>query len=111
MYNILCDIFSYDFERMSNSLPRVKRLTDFNEPIPEAYFPKLDSLVASRVWAPRHSGATMKVNYIIFYNFDLYDFYLNLFVQIFLGLLHNFFSYYFSPLFAILFSYIKMLFS
>ncbi|KAF4527981.1 hypothetical protein B566_EDAN016777 [Ephemera danica] len=50
----------YDFERLSNSLLRVKRLTNLYEPIEEAYFPKLNNLVASRVWAPRQSGTKLK---------------------------------------------------
>lgn len=50
----------YNFERFSNRLPRVGRLNDFRAPIPEGYFPKLDSLVASRSWPPRVSGAVLK---------------------------------------------------
>jgi hypothetical protein len=52
----------YDFERLSNKLARVKRLLNWREPIPEGYFSKLDSLVASRVWPPRHSNAVMRVS-------------------------------------------------
>ncbi|KAG8229579.1 hypothetical protein J437_LFUL010170 [Ladona fulva] len=43
----------YNFERLCNKLGRVKRLHDFREPIPEAYFPKLDNMIASRNWAAR----------------------------------------------------------
>lgn len=43
----------YNFERFSNNLPRVARLENFRDPIPEAYFPKMDSLVASRAWPSR----------------------------------------------------------
>lgn len=34
-------------------MKRVERLMDFNEPIKEAYFPKMDSQVASRSWPAR----------------------------------------------------------
>ncbi|KAJ8961010.1 hypothetical protein NQ318_020315 [Aromia moschata] len=43
----------YNFERFSNNLKRVERFIDWDNPIKEAYFPKLDSLVASRSWPPR----------------------------------------------------------
>lgn len=43
----------YDFERLSNSLGRVKKLDIWHEPLEEAYFPKLDNLLASRVWPAR----------------------------------------------------------
>lgn len=46
-------IARYDFERLSNNLRRVERLLDWNKPIEEAYFPKLDNLLASRVWPAR----------------------------------------------------------
>lgn len=35
-------------------------MNNFRAPIPEGYFPKLDSLVASRSWPARISGATLK---------------------------------------------------
>jgi len=38
----------------------VKRFHNWREPIPEAYFPKLDSLVASRSWPARPAGAILK---------------------------------------------------
>jgi hypothetical protein len=60
---VLCTFVDrYDFERLSNKLARVKRLLNWREPIPEGYFSKLDSLVASRVWPPRHSNAVMNVS-------------------------------------------------
>uniref|UniRef100_A0A6P7FTC5 Phenoloxidase 1-like n=1 Tax=Diabrotica virgifera virgifera TaxID=50390 RepID=A0A6P7FTC5_DIAVI len=43
----------YNFERLCNSLSRVERFINWRKPIPEAYFPKLDSLVASRGWPSR----------------------------------------------------------
>ncbi|XP_050296602.1 phenoloxidase 1-like [Anthonomus grandis grandis] len=43
----------YNFERLCNKLARVHRLLDWKQPIKEAYFPKLDSLVASRPWPSR----------------------------------------------------------
>lgn len=50
----------YNFERFSNNLPRVKRFNNFREPIEEGYFPKLDSLVASRAWPARSSNTAIK---------------------------------------------------
>nr|ACM41728.1 pro-phenoloxidase 2 [Diabolocatantops pinguis] len=49
----------YNLERFCNKLGRVKRLQSLYEPIKEAYFPKLDSFVASRVWPPRNSNVTL----------------------------------------------------
>lgn len=43
----------YNFERFSNNLARVKRFNNVRDPIAEAYFPKMDSLVASRAWPSR----------------------------------------------------------
>ncbi|CAO1425726.1 unnamed protein product [Diamesa serratosioi] len=50
----------YNFERLSNNLPKVGRLNNLRAPIPEGYFPKMDSLVASRAWPGRVSGAFLK---------------------------------------------------
>ncbi|XP_068086719.1 phenoloxidase 1 [Anabrus simplex] len=52
-------IAKYNFERFSNHLPRVNRFVDWREPIEEGYFPKLDSLVSSRVWPARHAFAKL----------------------------------------------------
>lgn len=52
-YSNMCSCFRYNFERLGNKLSRVERLIDFRKPIPEAYFPKLDSLVSSRGWPSR----------------------------------------------------------
>nr|Q8I6K1.1 RecName: Full=Phenoloxidase 1; AltName: Full=Prophenoloxidase-I; Flags: Precursor [Holotrichia diomphalia]BAC15603.1 prophenoloxidase-II [Holotrichia diomphalia] len=46
-------IARYNLERFCNALKRVTRFTEWKDPIPEAYFPKLDSLVASRAWPAR----------------------------------------------------------
>lgn len=54
-------MFRYNMERFSNDLPRVVSLTDYKLPIAEAYFPKLDSVVASRVWAGRQANAEIRV--------------------------------------------------
>ncbi|CAH0557366.1 unnamed protein product [Brassicogethes aeneus] len=43
----------YNFERLCNNLKRVERYIDWHAPIKEAYFPKLDSLVASRAYPAR----------------------------------------------------------
>lgn len=32
------------------------KFSNFREPIPEAYFPKLDSLTSARGWPPRQAG-------------------------------------------------------
>ncbi|XP_026465404.1 phenoloxidase 2-like [Ctenocephalides felis] len=53
-------IARYNAERLSNHLPRVKRLENLREPIPEGYFPKMDSMVASRAWPPRFVNTTIK---------------------------------------------------
>lgn len=57
IFNILCIFyFSYNGERLNNSLKRVKKFSNWREPIPEAYYPKLDSLTSSRGWPPRQAG-------------------------------------------------------
>lgn len=43
----------YNAERLSNQLGPVVSLNGFRTPIPEGYFPKLDSIVAGRSWPPR----------------------------------------------------------
>nr|8JI8_A Chain A, TK receptor [Aedes aegypti]8JI8_B Chain B, TK receptor [Aedes aegypti]8JI8_C Chain C, TK receptor [Aedes aegypti]8JI8_D Chain D, TK receptor [Aedes aegypti] len=53
-------IARYNFERFCNRLQRVKRLNNLREPIAEGYFPKLDSLVASRTWPGRVDNAVIK---------------------------------------------------
>ncbi|XP_063541091.1 phenoloxidase subunit 2-like [Cydia strobilella] len=49
-------IARYNGERLNNALKRVKKFNNWREPIPEAYYPKLDSLTSSRGWPPRQSG-------------------------------------------------------
>lgn len=49
----------YNFERLCNGLKRVVRFSKWTEPIEEAYFPKLDSVVASRAWPARVSNQTL----------------------------------------------------
>ncbi|XP_011494439.1 PREDICTED: phenoloxidase subunit 1-like [Ceratosolen solmsi marchali] len=49
----------YNTERLCNNLPRVRRLLNLREPIPEAYFPKLDQMVAGRAWPARPAGFTL----------------------------------------------------
>ncbi|CAG9771864.1 unnamed protein product [Ceutorhynchus assimilis] len=53
-------IARYNFERLSNNLKRVTRFLDWDAPIDEAYFPKLDSLVASRAWPARVSNQRLQ---------------------------------------------------
>lgn len=50
----------YNVERLSNQLPRAKRLA-LREPIKEGYYPKLDNLVASRVWPGRPPNTRLQV--------------------------------------------------
>lgn len=50
----------YNVERFSNGLARVKRLNNLQEPIPEAYFPKMDSLVSSRAWPSRPANSVLQ---------------------------------------------------
>lgn len=50
----------YNFERFSNRLARVRRLNNFRDPIMEGYFPKMDSLVASRSWPARQDNAVLR---------------------------------------------------
>lgn len=49
----------YNMERLCNNLARVRRLTNFYEPIEEGYYPKLDNSVASRAWPSRHPFTKM----------------------------------------------------
>lgn len=53
-------IARYNIERFCNHLKRVERFIDFRAPIPEAYFPKLDSTVASRAWPARVANQTLR---------------------------------------------------
>lgn len=40
-------------------MPRVVRFNNYREPIAEAYFPKMDSLVASRAWPSRAANTRL----------------------------------------------------
>ncbi|VVC24126.1 Hypothetical protein CINCED_3A001218 [Cinara cedri] len=46
-------IARYNMERLSNDMNRVVRLTNWRDPIEEGYFPKLDNILANRVWPSR----------------------------------------------------------
>lgn len=50
----------YNFERFSNRMGRSERFNDWRAPISEGYFPKLDSLVASRTWPARVPGQVLQ---------------------------------------------------
>lgn len=50
-------------ERLSNNMNRVIRLTNWRDPIEEAYFPKLDNIVANRVWPPRPANTRFRVKF------------------------------------------------
>lgn len=52
-------IARYNTERFCNRLKRLVSLSNFRVPIPEGYFPKLDSLIASRSSPGRISGASL----------------------------------------------------
>jgi hypothetical protein len=52
---------SYDVERMANGLGRVKPLINWNQPIPEGYFPKLTSLNGAMHWSSRPANLTLQV--------------------------------------------------
>nr|WGN96288.1 setae polypeptide [Ochrogaster lunifer] len=53
-------ICRYNAERLCNEIGIVRRFDNLRAPIEEAYFPKLDSQVASRAWPPRFSGTTIR---------------------------------------------------
>lgn len=52
-------------------MTRVVRLTNWRDPIEEGYFPKLDNILANRVWPPRPANARLNViqNTIYFINY------------------------------------------
>lgn len=56
-------------ERLSNKMNRVVRLTNWRDPIIEGYFPKLDNIVANRVYPSRPQNAKLQVilKYYLFY--------------------------------------------
>lgn len=49
----------YNFERLCNKLRRTERFSDLRQPMKEAYFPKLDSIVASRSYPARVANQTL----------------------------------------------------
>lgn len=55
-------------ERLSNDMNRVVRLTNWRDPILEGYFPKLDNILANRVWPPRPVNARLSVTIILYCN-------------------------------------------
>lgn len=60
----------YNAERMCNNLNRVVRFTNWHDAIAEGYFPKLDNMVANRVWPSRPANARLSVTFKSY--FDLY---------------------------------------
>ena len=54
-------IARYDIERMVNGLARVIPLHNWEEPITEAYFPKLTTSNGGILWGSRPSGLVLKV--------------------------------------------------
>lgn len=53
---------SYDAERIANGLARVTSYHDWDQPILEAYFPKLTTANGAIHWASRPSGLLLKVH-------------------------------------------------
>uniref|UniRef100_A0A1B0DPL4 Uncharacterized protein n=1 Tax=Phlebotomus papatasi TaxID=29031 RepID=A0A1B0DPL4_PHLPP len=49
----------YNFERLCNGLHRVKRLNNFNVPVKEGYFPKLNTTIASRNYPARFEDTAL----------------------------------------------------
>jgi len=52
-------IARYNAERLSNHMARVQPFNNLDEPIAEGYFPKMDSLVASRAYPPRFDNTRL----------------------------------------------------
>lgn len=50
-------------ERLSNGMNRVERLIQLNDPITEAYFPKLDNILSNGVWPSRFANSRLKVSF------------------------------------------------
>ncbi|XP_065204198.1 phenoloxidase 2-like [Planococcus citri] len=50
----------YNFERLSNGLPKALPYSDFREPITEAYFPKMDQLSKSSQFCARPMNAMLQ---------------------------------------------------
>ena len=50
----------YNFERLFNNLARVRPFNIFHDPIPEGYFTKLGSTVASRSMPARAYGSVLR---------------------------------------------------
>lgn len=50
----------YNCERLANKLKRVAKLSEWNEPIQEAYFPKLDRTISRRAYAARVANAKLQ---------------------------------------------------
>ncbi|EDX06280.1 GD10111 [Drosophila simulans] len=52
-------IARFNVERFSNNLARLLPFNNLSHPISEGYFPKMDSLVASRAWPPRFESTRL----------------------------------------------------
>ncbi|XP_017077494.2 phenoloxidase 3 isoform X2 [Drosophila eugracilis] len=50
----------YNAERLSNHMARVQAFNNLDEPIAEGYFPKMNSLVASRDYPPRFDNTRLR---------------------------------------------------
>lgn len=49
----------YNYDRLCNKMKRVERFMEWKQPIKEAYFPKMDSMVASRSYPARVANQTL----------------------------------------------------
>ncbi|KAJ8679160.1 hypothetical protein QAD02_014947 [Eretmocerus hayati] len=49
----------YNTERLSHNIGKTRPLANFREPIKEAYYPKLDSVVAGHAWPSRPPNMTL----------------------------------------------------
>lgn len=49
----------YNLERFSNNMPRIQAFKSLREPISDAYFPKMESLVTSRAWPARPANTQL----------------------------------------------------
>ena len=49
----------YDIERFSHGLGRTKKFESLRDPISEAFYPKLDSLVTGRAWPARPANTIL----------------------------------------------------
>lgn len=59
---------SFDAERLANSLGRIVPYSNWDQPIAEGYFPKLNNSNGGLNWASRPSGMVLRVSLFIHYS-------------------------------------------